>query len=392
MFYKISAGILVLIAQVGCQTVQEKQDYRNDAELGHYFNYEISGGEDTGLVRPNEYLRLFQDNRIEWKSDASPSDIRELASVTKVTWTPKTHQAVSDLQKQVSSMNLAVYESIMPPSEDRLTQGLPWFKDLLVEWSNKEPIRGVYNVDMPIYLLLIGSVTELYAVFRDDLELTQIERSKIDEFLRNQWRISDLAITNSCRYPRAPAIQGCASSTLKYAKYLAVAGKTLGDKELLDKSLWLTLLVLNNSRFDGSNIHDSQRGGMAKLYTLDGAKYMIQISRIFESIGVEFWEIQPDDQKPSTKQFVNFALDVIADDKLIKQYAKAMGRGSKGKDWQVQYSGGATVGQFVFEAKSFMRRFRPDLAYLINKPMTVRPIDANSAIHPEILEATIMTQ
>ena len=388
--YLLALSVLVIS---GCQTIQTTTaNLKSDPAVSVYYNYQVPSPEESHFVHPHSYLKYLKANKVQFKTfDAQPSDIRELSELTKVTHKPTVYQSVSPLQKQVNGMVLAVYESTMPSSPERMTQGLAWFKDLLIAWSNREPISAVYGVDIPIYLATIGTVTELYAVFRDDLGLTYQERLKIDQFLGKQWRAEELNISGACRYPSAPDIGGqCHNVTLMHAKWLAVAGKTLGDKELLDQALSLTIMTLKYSRPDGSNIHDSQRGGMAKLYTLDGAKFMLQIGRIFESMGVDFWDIQPSPNHPSTKDVVNFAINVIHDDRLVKQYAKAMGPGSKGKDWQTQYLGGATVGQFVFEAQhSFLKRFRPDAVDLIRKPLLVAPVDPYGAIHAGAIEATI---
>ena len=293
--------------------------------------------------------------------------------------------------------------------------------DVLLSWASakkdpmvvKPPKSGKYNVagyDIPS---TIGTFSQAYALWYDEIAYTPDERKRVDDYMTKKLMQQKFPVLNSGRrkcninninsvYQKTTGSNNCGNIRMKVSVGEIMLGFRLENQTLLDKGhddIYVVQAFINK---DGININHASRGGNTVNYSWEYTYYSSLLAEIYTTVGYDYFEhTLPRGAK--VHDYVSFNYRLLKDFKLTAPWAKY----NVGSSWlpysqiknlsQAEYQkteNGRDVyswkdgdKEFVRAHTKFVKRYMPDLyTFAVKNYMGSNFNDtSNFGLHPYVL-------
>jgi hypothetical protein len=203
-------------------------------------------------------------------------------------------------------------------------------KDPMVVIPN--PKSGEYNVagyDIPS---TIGTFSQSYALWYDEIAYTPDERKRVDDYMTKKLMQQKFPVLNPGRrqcninninsvYHKKTGSNNCGNIRMKVSVGEIMLGFRLENQTLLDKGhddIYVVQAFINK---DGININHASRGGNTVNYSWEYTYYSSLLAEIYTTVGYDYFEhTLPHGAK--VHEYLSFNYRLLKDFKLTAQWAK----------------------------------------------------------------------
>ena len=213
--------------------------------------------------------------------------------------------------------------------------------DILLHWASakKDPMiekkttKAIgYNVSGYDIPSTIGTFTQFYAVWYNEINFTEQERQLVNKYLVQKLLDQKFKVLNhgkrKCNikklksiYSKNTGTNNCGNIRMKVAVGEIMLGFRLEDQELLDKGhkdIYVVQAFINK---DGININHASRGANTVNYSWEYTGYSSILAEVYRPVGYDYFEhTLPRGAK--VKDYLKFNYRLLKDFKLTAKWAK----------------------------------------------------------------------